>query len=152
MIFLSHRTLFCIYPFKENLLEKLKTLKFFKTVIFGLVRSTAGRAELLCRSTGRSTDMHQCALCTSVDRPGRPSERAELSVCSGRPARSTDSRQSLLTDSNGYIFVCLLLGFLPTNLLAFLTQFSSPINKGSVLQLKYKIYKLKIKVFQSLAL
>ena len=65
LVFPSPRTLFCIYPSKENLSEKLKTSKFSKTVIFGLVRSTArstaGRAELLYRSTGRSTDMHKCA-------------------------------------------------------------------------------------------
>ena len=34
-------------------------------------------------------------VCTSVDRPGRPEARAVLSVCSGRPARSTDREFTL---------------------------------------------------------
>ena len=116
-------------------------------------------------------------MCTSVDRPGRPAERAELSVCSGRPTESVYSLfrflgrpsgqplsqrskiQLLAVDrpgrppadkvcrlaANGYILFCLLLGLLPTNLLVFLTQFSSPINSESVIQLKHKIIRVKSK-------
>ena len=73
------------------------------------------------------------------------------STVGGRPARSTDSSQSLLTDSNGYFLVCLLLGLLPMNILSYLTLFSSPINSESFLQLKYNIYRSKIKISQSLA-
>ena len=66
------RTLFCIYLSKENLLEKYWFQKDFQKQVLALSRSTgwstAGRAKLLCRSTGRSTDMHQVQTCTSVDR------------------------------------------------------------------------------------
>ena len=53
-------------------------------------RQTAGRAKLLYRSTGRSTDMHQSAVVHFGRPAGRPEARAVPSVCSGRPARSTD--------------------------------------------------------------
>ena len=90
----SPRTLFCIYPSKEFLFKKP-----FQKSVFGLVRSTArstaGRAELLCRSTRRSTDMHHCA-CVNIGRPtGRPRSRAVLSIFLGRPDRSTDRENSL---------------------------------------------------------
>ena len=175
LVFISPRTLFCIYQSKEFLWKFLSSKSPFKNLTFGLVRSTTrstvGRAELLYRSTGRSTDMHHCA-CVHFGRPtGRPRTRAMLSVFLGRPdrstdrenslsvwdfgrpARSTDSSQNLLTDSNSYFFwFDFLLGSSPTNLLAFFTQFSSLINRGSVLQLKNKIYKLKLKSFQKFSL
>ena len=192
LVLISPRTLFCIHPSKEFLSKISIFKKPLKNLFLGLVRSTArstaGRAELLCRSTGQSIDMHLCA-CVHIGRPtGRPRSRAVLSVfprstgpvnrqreltlglgfggpawstafptvgnptVGGRPSRSTDSSQSLLTDSNGYFLIWFLLGSPPTNLLAFLTQFSSPINRGSVLQLKHKIYKIKIKSFQKFSL
>ena len=136
LVLISHRTLFCIYSSKE-FLSKISIFKSpLKNQFFGLARSTAGRAELLCRSTGRSTDMHQLCMCHFGRPTGRPGARAVLSVFSrstrpvdrlreltlclglgrpsrstafptvgnptvgGRPARSTDSSQNLLTDSN----------------------------------------------------
>ena len=93
LVLISPRTLFCIYLSKEVLSEEFRLQKVFKNLTFALVwsteRSTAGRAELLCRSTvsvnrhaplcmcaHRSTESKSSALCfSSVDRTGRPTER-----------------------------------------------------------------------------
>jgi len=99
LVLISSRTLFCVYPSKEFLSKFLSSKSPFKICFSGLVRltarSTAGRAELLCRSTGRSTDMHPCA-CVHI---GRPTSRPRAMQCSlfflGRPDRSTDRENSL---------------------------------------------------------
>ena len=110
-------------------------------------RSTIGRAELLCRSTERSTDMHQSALCTihssdckrfalswirstaPVDRQRallpswekRSTDRS-TAIANGRKSnrwRSTGRRISFKFFPNGYILFYLFLGLFSTTLLGF---------------------------------
>ena len=98
--------LYFVYTNLKNFYQKnLDFKKFSKNLTFGLVRSTArstaGRAELLCRSTGRSTDMYHCA-CVHIGRPtGRPRARAVLSVFPSRPSRSTDREYNSLFGFHG---------------------------------------------------
>ena len=155
-------------------------LKRFLYLAFGLLsvdrRSTVCRAKLLCRSTERSTDMHQSAF-VHLGRPGdRPTTRALLSAGSGdRPGWPTESlalwletmisptvenltvgsrpagrltEDFLLYFLNGYILFCLFLGLFPTTLLGFLLMYSSPINSGIVEKLSNKISKFLIKILQ----
>ena len=69
---------------KEILSENFRLQKAFQNLSFGLVRSTArstaGRAELLCRLIGWSTDMHQCA-CVHIGRLSRSTGRRSRALC-----------------------------------------------------------------------
>ena len=139
LVLISPRTIFCVYPSKEFLSKFLSSKSPFKICYSGPVqstaRSTAGRAELLCRST----DMHHCA-CVHIGRPtlgrparstdrewslfvwdfGRPAQSTAFPTVGnptvgGRPAQSTDSSQNFLTVSNSYFSDLSCVGFPPND-------------------------------------
>ena len=59
----DHRTLFCVLKSKYSFLEKDRLQNDFQNMFLALDRSidrsTVDRAELLCQSTERATDMHK---------------------------------------------------------------------------------------------
>ena len=92
------RTLFCFYKLKEILLEKIWLQNIFKILFLVLSRSTdcsaAGRAELLCRSTGRSTDVHQSE--RALRKTDRSTGSKSSALCFSRSTGSVD-RQRVFT-------------------------------------------------------
>ena len=82
----------------------------------------------------RPTDRETCSMVeTAADRPGGPtSQRSKI-----RPLTVDRRLSEALTDSNSSIFLGrFVLGFSPTTLLSFVSLFSFPINRKSILQMK----------------
>ena len=170
-------------PVQQTFLLPVDRAGRLSTIGFPTVRKAVDRSSQTESEHSLSVDRNKqrALLFLPVDRcihmhigrpAGRPEARAVLSVCSGRPSRSTDrefalsvwepqttvqstalptvrnptlaidrAEKSADLAANGYILFCFLLGLLPTDLLGFLPWFSFPINRGSVIQLKDKIYK-----------